>query len=190
MADWIWRHECDCPGGYPVTCQLSNGSHVFEQTKLDALARYIGPSPAPEPPYKPIKPCPYMPESLAKCVADAKATCEGEISTSFMRPANSACGAIMKTSSIRAATGNTSTARSSSMSAGPSRGSTAPLSSASTLRARSHTKGKSTSHRKSTFPMMMIAHYSMGNISFINCECASTVEHTPPPAPRRTKIAL
>ena len=83
MADWIWRHECDCPGGYPVTCQLSNGSHVFEQTKLDALARYIGPSPAPEPPYKPIKPCPYMPESLAKCVADAKATCEGEISTGY-----------------------------------------------------------------------------------------------------------
>jgi hypothetical protein len=82
-ADWIWRHQCDCPGGYPVTCELPNGSHEFEQTKLDALARYIGPSPEPEPPYRPIKPCPYTPESLAKCVADAKEACKGEISTGY-----------------------------------------------------------------------------------------------------------
>ena len=49
---------------------------MFEQTKLHAFARYIGPSPAPEPPYKPIKPCPYKPESLDKCVAEAKAAQE------------------------------------------------------------------------------------------------------------------
>ena len=82
-ADWIWRHQCDCPGGYPVTCELPNGSHVFEQTKLHAFARYIGPSPAPEPPYKPIKPCPYKPESLDKCVAEAKAMCEDAMSAGY-----------------------------------------------------------------------------------------------------------
>ena len=38
---------------------------------------------APEPPYKPIKPCPYKPESLDKCVAEAKAMCEDAMSAGY-----------------------------------------------------------------------------------------------------------
>jgi hypothetical protein len=48
---------------------------VLQQNKLDALARWIGLSPAPLPPFSPIKPCQPKPEPLAECEERAYNLC-------------------------------------------------------------------------------------------------------------------
>ena len=74
---WIWRRPSSwaCPGGYAVDCQLANGTYALIQLKLDALARWLGPTPDPLPPFAPIVPQPPAPEPLAECEAHAKAMC-------------------------------------------------------------------------------------------------------------------
>uniref|UniRef100_A0A7S2I188 Uncharacterized protein n=1 Tax=Haptolina brevifila TaxID=156173 RepID=A0A7S2I188_9EUKA len=78
---WIWRRPMawPCPDGFAVECQLTNGTYALQQLKLDGLAKWIGPSPEPLPPYKPIVPCPPAPEPVAQCEEHAKAMCNASI---------------------------------------------------------------------------------------------------------------
>ena len=69
----------ECPGGYAVDCQLPNGTYTLIPLKVDALARWLGPTPEPLPPYTPIVPCPPTPEPLDECEEHAKAMCADAI---------------------------------------------------------------------------------------------------------------